>query len=93
MQWGHFTLHAALVYSGRPMIRRRETLNWPLTHSDSLALSDCYWLTAGVGLTDSKRPNAAICDFHNDGPTPCEEANRRNFIDACCNVSYILPCG
>src|ERR1700720_3197912 len=27
------------------------------------------------------RPNAAICDFHNDGPTPCEEANRRIFID------------
>jgi hypothetical protein len=38
-------------------------------------------------------PNAAICDFHNDGPTPCEEANRRIFIDSCFNVSYILPFG
>jgi len=40
-----------------------------------------------------KRPNAAICDFHNDGPTPCEEANRRIFIASCFNVSYILPFG
>jgi len=39
------------------------------------------------------RPNAAICDFHNDGPTPCEEANRRIFIDSGFNVSYILPFG
>jgi hypothetical protein len=46
-----------------------------------------------VGATDSFRPNAAICDFHNDGPTPCEEANRRSFIDSCFNVSYILPIG
>jgi hypothetical protein len=38
-------------------------------------------------------PNAAICDFHNDGPTPCEEANRRIFIDSGFNVSYILPFG
>jgi hypothetical protein len=39
------------------------------------------------------RPTAAICDFHNDGPTPCEEANRRIFIDSGFNVSHILPLG
>jgi len=38
-------------------------------------------------------PNATICDFHNDGPTPSEEANRRIFIDSYFNVSYILPKG
>jgi hypothetical protein len=38
-------------------------------------------------------PNAAICDFHNDGPTPCEEANQQNFIDSGFNVSDILPFG
>jgi hypothetical protein len=46
------------------------------------------WKRAG-----GNRPNAAICDFHNDGPTPCEEANRRIFIDSGFNVSYILPFG
>jgi hypothetical protein len=40
-----------------------------------------------------RRLNAAICDFPNDGPTPCEEANRRIFIDSCFNVSHILPFG
>jgi hypothetical protein len=38
-------------------------------------------------------PNAAICDFHNDGPTPCEEANRRIFIDSGFNGNYILLFG
>jgi hypothetical protein len=41
----------------------------------------------------NSRPNAAICDFHNDGPTPCEEANRRIFIDSGFDASYILPFG
>jgi hypothetical protein len=31
--------------------------------------------------------------LHNDGPTPCEEANRRIFIDSGFNVIYILPFG
>jgi hypothetical protein len=61
------------------------------------------WSYVGPDLADSAssnrsakwcfRPNAAICDFHNDGPTPCEEANRRIFIDPGFNVSYILPFG
>jgi hypothetical protein len=43
-------------------------------------------------------PNAAICHCHNDhchndGPTPCEEANRQIFMDSGFNVSYILPFG
>jgi len=43
--------------------------------------------------TGSARPNAAICDFHNYGPTPCEEANRRIFIDSCFKVRDISPFG
>jgi hypothetical protein len=39
-------------------------------------------------VLQQNRPNAAICDFHNDGPTPCEEANRRIFIDSGFNVRY-----
>jgi hypothetical protein len=46
-----------------------------------------------LAANGSSRPNAAICDFHNDGPTPCEEANRRIFIYSDFNVSYILPFG
>jgi hypothetical protein len=43
---------------------------------------------SSVRFASAIGPNAAICDFHNDGPTPCEEANRRIFIDSGFNELY-----
>jgi hypothetical protein len=61
-------------------------------HKNELCDSHAH-LVARAIAGGRTRPNAAICDFHNDGPTPCEEANRRIFIDSGFNVSYILPFG
>jgi hypothetical protein len=55
--------------------------------SASLAILLTFNATSGVG------PNAATRAFHNDGPTACEAANRRIFMDTGFKVSYILPIG
>ena len=80
---------------GHPAVLVRTSIAYEASHlkRSVVTVREEREVASRAPAIEHSRLNAAICDFHNDAPTPCEEANRRIFIDPGFNVRYSLPFG